>query len=108
MKTKLQNLGIRFFVCGLMVMSSLYLIWPDPVVTTAQVKTIASSAAQHSALIAAPTAVPTAAPAAVFASALPSAASIIVPNQAQASSAVATTRVGTPADQAQKTRKILN
>lgn len=87
MKTKLQNLGIRFLVCGLMVMSSLYLVWPDPIAPTAAVQTAAPAA---------------------LASALPSAASVVMQNQPQASPAVVTTRVSTVSDQPQKTRKILN
>jgi len=34
---KLRNLGIRFVFCGALVISSLYIVWPDPITATAQI-----------------------------------------------------------------------
>jgi len=31
---KLRNLGIRFAFCGALVISSLYMVWPDPITAT--------------------------------------------------------------------------
>lgn len=94
LKTKLQNLGIRFTICGLLVISSLYLVWPDPVIGTTSSSITTAPVTNQS-----PEANPQGSQVITARSA---------PRSAKSSAAIATTHVSAVATETKRTRKIVN